>query len=77
MVFPGGRWFGTPKPIADESFLSWFRRTAAANALTPRELYRIAMPSMSKLPTLAPPEIATPRNPSHLQILAATIGFAL
>lgn len=37
-------WQIHPEPIADETFSSWFRRLAAANGLSARELYRALMP---------------------------------
>lgn len=38
------RWFGHPRPIEGETFSSWFRRVAEANALPARDLYRAALP---------------------------------
>lgn len=38
------RWPGHPRLLPDESFSSWFARTAAANGLRPGELFRIVQP---------------------------------
>lgn len=37
-------WPIRPRPIADESFSSWFCRTAWQNGLNPADLYRITLP---------------------------------
>ncbi len=37
-------WPGRPKLLPGESLSSWFGRVAAANALTPDELYRVVVP---------------------------------
>lgn len=36
-----GLWPGHPRPLRGESFSSWFCRTASANGLRPRELFRV------------------------------------
>jgi hypothetical protein len=38
------RWPGRVPLLPDESFSSWFARTAVANGLRPNELFRIVMP---------------------------------
>ena len=37
-------WPFRPRPLEDESFASWFARTAWANGLDPSELYAVALP---------------------------------
>lgn len=37
-------WLGRPKPLQDETFSSWFRRTGTANGLSAREMYRAILP---------------------------------
>lgn len=44
------RWPGRPRQLPDESFSSWFARTAAANGLRPGELYRIVQPGGDRNP---------------------------
>lgn len=39
-----GRWPGHPRLLPEESFSSWFARTAAANGLRPADLFRIVQP---------------------------------
>lgn len=41
---PPALWHFRPQPILDESFSSWFCRTAWQNGLYPADLYRIALP---------------------------------
>lgn len=44
------RWPGRPRLLPDESFSSWFARTAVANGLRPAELYRILQPGGDRNP---------------------------
>lgn len=44
------RWPGRPGLLPDESFSSWFARTAVANGLRPGELYRIVQPGEDRNP---------------------------
>src|SRR5208283_4977293 len=37
-------WPGHPRLLPEESFSSWFSRTAAANGLRPADLFRIVQP---------------------------------
>jgi len=39
-----GRWPGHPRFLPEESFSSWFSRTAAANGLRPADLFCIVQP---------------------------------
>lgn len=39
-----GLWPFRPRLVDDETFASWFSRTAWANGLSPTELYPIALP---------------------------------
>lgn len=43
-------WPGHPRLLPDESFSSWFARTAAANGLRPGELFRIVQPGEDRNP---------------------------
>lgn len=44
------KWPGRPGLLPDESFSSWFARTAVANGLRPGELYRIVQPGEDRNP---------------------------
>lgn len=43
-------WPGRPRLLPNESFSSWFARTAAANGLRPRELHQILQPGGDRNP---------------------------
>jgi hypothetical protein len=49
-VDKGKRWPGRPKLLPDESFSSWFARSAEANGLRPVELHHVVQPGGDRSP---------------------------